>query len=334
MISPDFDPAELVDMLGGPVELRPVASGQSNPTWFVTCGTRELVLRKKPSGTTLSSAHAIDREYKVMHALEHTGIPVPRMIIYEAADHVLGTPFYLMERLLGDVSEDSSLPDLDVERRGIFYRNTASTLARLHTVDWNKVGLGDFGRADGYYFRQVKRWSSQWDASSTRVDPLIDQLTEWFRANIPPENATTIVHGDFRIGNLMYDPQSAQIVGVLDWELSTLGDPMADLAHWMMFYHLKPEQMGGLAGLDLAQLGIPGPGAFVDLYRENGGARGDFLPFHQAFALYRMAIIFEGILARAKSGQATNDDAMEVGLLAPVCAQLAADIISKDTPLK
>ncbi|MEQ5871553.1 phosphotransferase family protein [Sagittula sp. NFXS13] len=330
MVKPDFDPSALEKVLGGPVELRPVTSGQSNPTWFVTCGTRDLVLRKKPSGTTLSSAHAVDREYTVMNALRTTSVPVPAMVLFEADETVLGTPFYLMQRLEGTVSEDSSLPELDVQGRETLYADAAQTLAQLHRVDWNAVGLAEFGRSDGYYARQVKRWSRQWEATCSEANPRIEELTAWFRANIPAENKTTIVHGDYRIGNLMYDPATAHIRGVLDWELSTLGDPMADLAHWLMFYEFAPSQLGGIAGLGVAGLGIPSASRFLDLYREAGGEEAECLPFHRAFAFYRMAIIFEGILARARTGQAASADALEVGALAPVCTGLAEKIISKD----
>ncbi len=331
MVKPDFDPSALEKVLGGPVELRPVTSGQSNPTWFVTCGKRELVLRKKPSGTTLSSAHAVDREFKVMHALRDTSVPVPGMVLFEADETVLGTPFYLMERLEGTVSDDSALPGLDADARAKLYSGAAATLAQLHRVDWDAVGLAEFGRAEGYYARQVKRWSGQWEATSSRSDPRIEALTNWFRNNIPAENKTVIVHGDYRIGNLMFDPAAYRIEGVLDWELSTLGDPMADLAHWLMFYEFAPSQLGGIAGLDLAGLGIPSPARFLDLYRAAGGEETECLPFHRAFAFYRMAIIFEGIAARARTGQAASSDATEVGALAPVCTGLAERIISRDT---
>lgn len=329
-IEPDFDPAALEKVLGGPIEICPVSGGQSNPTWFVTQGNRELVLRKKPSGETLSSAHAVDREYRIMKALANSEVPVPTMVMYEDDPTVLGTPFFIMQRLHGSVSESSALPALAPTGRHALYEDAARVLARLHRLDWRAAGLEGFGKASGYYQRQVVRWGKQWEASRTRGDSLIDDLMAWFADNVPEENTTTIVHGDYRIGNLMYDPGVGRIVGVLDWELSTLGDPMADLAHWMMFYQLGPDQLGGVAGLDLDALGIPGPSEFLDCYRAQGGAQGDFTPFHRAFAFYRMAIIFEGITARAKAGQAASADALKVGALAPVCARLAENILSKD----
>jgi aminoglycoside phosphotransferase (APT) family kinase protein len=327
---PDFDPATLEDLLGGPVTIAPVASGQSNPTWFVDRGDRRLVLRKKPLGATLASAHAVDREYRVMHALADSGVPVPRMVMLDDTPDRLGTPFYIMERLDGAVSDESALPGHDPGQRAAIYDDTARVLARLHGVDWAAAGLSDFGRHSGYYARQVRRWSRQWTDSRTREDAEIDALTDWFAANIPADSAITIVHGDYRIGNLMIAPDGRGICGVLDWELSTLGDPLADLAHLMMFWSLTPDQLGGLNGLPLADLGLPEAQAFLDRYRAAGGTTAELTPFHRAFAFYRMSVIFEGITARALAGQAAHADAMKVGALAPACARIAADILSSD----
>lgn len=329
-LAPDFDPANLEAALGGPVALRPVASGQSNPTWFVDHAGRRLVLRKKPRGANLSSAHAVEREYRVMAALEGTGVPVPRMVMLEENSDVLGTPFYLMERLDGIVSEDSSLPQFSPKSRRAIYKDAAQVLARLHSVNWQAAGLSTFGKSTDYYARQVKRWALQWEATRTRDDRLIDELSDWFSKNVPADSTTTIVHGDYRIGNLMLDPASSRIIGVLDWELSTLGDPLSDLAHWSMFAVLRPEQLGGVAGLNLQELGIPGSRQFLDIYRAAGGVEAELTPFHRAFALYRMSVIFEGIKSRAQAGQAASAHAAEVGTLAPVCARLANDVLSGD----
>lgn len=329
-IVPDFDPDRLRDVLGGPVTLSPVASGQSNPTWFVDQADRRLVLRKKPLGATLASAHAIEREYKVMNALAGSGVPVPRMILLDEGSEQLGTPFYLMERLDGCVSEDSALQGLEPPQRTAIYDDTARVLARLHGVDWAATGLSDFGRHEDYYARQVRRWSRQWEASKTRDDAEIDALSEWFAANTPKDSTITIVHGDYRIGNLMYASDGTRLVGVLDWELSTLGDPLSDLAHALMFWSLDPDQLGGIAGLPLADLGLPSPQAFLETYRAAGGVDFELTPFHRAFAFYRMSVIFEGITARARAGQAASADALQVGALAPVCARLASGILSSD----
>lgn len=329
-IKPDFDPVALEGFLGGPVALSPVASGQSNPTWFVTQGTRRLVLRKKPMGATLDSAHAVEREYRIMKALADSGVPVPKMVMLEEDPSVLGTPFYLMERLEGAVSDKSAMEGLDNEQRREIYRASGKVLASLHRVDWESIGLSDYGKHSGYYERQVRRWARQWQASKTREDLRMDELETWFATHLPAEQPTTIVHGDFRIGNLMYALDPARIVGVLDWELSTLGDPLADLAHAMMFWRLQPDQLGGLAGLDLGRLHIPDEREYMDIYREARGEDCVLLPFHRAFAFYRMAVIFEGITARAKAGQAAHEDALKIGALAPACRDIAIELLSGD----
>ena len=327
---PDFDPLQLANFLGEPIKIAPVGGGQSNPTWFVTTSREALVLRKKPSGATAESAHAIEREYRVMSALAGSGVPVPQMVRMVEDPSVIGTQFYLMERVNGTVSEDSALATLPREARRRIHLDAAQALAQLHQVDWAAVGLADYGRPNGFYERQVRRWCRQWAAIETRADPLIDALADWFSNNIPPESPTSIVHGDYRIGNLIYGTDPARIAGVLDWELSTLGDPLSDLAHWMMFYELRPDQMGGLAGLDLDALGIPDPDAFLDHYRAAGGCDCALTPFHRAFAMFRMSVILEGVTARAQAGQAANHDALAIGALAPDFARLAETCLGSD----
>lgn len=329
-VKPDFDPAMLERLLGGPVTLAPVTSGQSNPTWFVTQGARRLVLRKKPKGATLDSAHAVDREYRIMKALAHSGVPVPTVVMLEEDPAILGTPFYLMERLEGSVSDSSAMEGLESGQRRDIYRQSAEILARLHSVDWAAIGLADYGKHEGYYERQVRRWARQWQASKTREDKGMDELESWFAANLPAEQPATIVHGDYRIGNLMYGLDPARIVGVLDWELSTLGDPRADLAHALMFWRFAPGQLGGLAGVDHVALCIPGEREYMDLYRAARGEDCVLQPFHRAFAFYRMAVIFEGIAARAKAGQAAHQDAARIGALAPASRDIAIELLSGD----
>lgn len=329
-IAPDFDPERLARFLGGAVHLEAASGGQSNPTWFVTCKGQALVLRKKPAGATLHSAHAVDREYRILSALQDSGVPVPRVVRMVDDPSVIGTPFYLMERLSGHVSETSDLPGLCPEDRRAVHLDAGRLLARLHALDWARLGLGDYGRHAGFYPRQVGRWCGQWAALKGRHDPLMDGLAAFFAANIPADNPTTIVHGDYRIGNLMYGSSPARIVGVLDWELSTLGDPLADLAHWAMFYDLTPAQMGGLAGLDNRALGLPDRTAFLEAYVAAGGCSAPLTPWHRAFAMFRMAVILEGITARAAAGQATSADACAVGALAPGFATLAEGLLATD----
>lgn len=331
-ITPDFDPVRLERFLGGPVCLEAVRGGQSNPTWFMSSKGQALVLRKKPAGATLDSAHAVDREFRILSALQDSGVPVPRVVRMVDDPGVIGTPFYLMERLTGHVSDGSDLPDLPPQDRAAIHLDAARVLARLHALDWRALGLGDYGRDGDYYARQVRRWCRQWAGLDVGHDPVMDGLAAFFAQNIPPQNPTAIVHGDYRIGNLMYGTDPARIMGVLDWELSTLGDPLADLAHWAMFYELTPAQMGGLAGLDLARLGLPGRAAFLDAYVAAGGCAAPLTPWHRAFAMFRMAVILEGITARARAGQAASADACAVGALAPDFAALAEGVLASDRP--
>lgn len=329
-IKPDFDPEDLARFLGGPVHISAVSSGQSNPTWFVDHNGQTLVLRKKPRGATVAGAHAIEREYRILAALQNTAVPVPQVLQLVDDPAIIGTPFYLMHRLPGHVSESTALPDLLPSDRRALHLQAAQVLAALHQLDWAALGLADYGRHDGYYARQVKRWCAQWHALEARHDPRLDALAEWFAANIPPESPTTIVHGDYRIGNLIHTNAPARLSGVLDWELSTLGDPLADLAHWAMFYDLNPDQMGGVAGLDLTALGVPDRAAFLDAYQTAGGTSAPLTPFHRAFAHFRMSVILEGITARADAGQSASADARAVGALAPDFARLADTLLSTD----
>ncbi|KPP81874.1 MAG: macrolide phosphotransferase [Rhodobacteraceae bacterium HLUCCO07] len=330
---PDFDPALLEPVLGGPVRLTAIDGGQSNPTWFVTCNGRDLVLRKKPLGATLDSAHAIEREYRVISALQDSAVPVPRLVLFESDPDVIGTAFYLMERIDGTVSGRTDLPELGAAGRRAVHLDAARILADLHSQDIKALGLEDFGRSTAYYDRQVRRWRGQWQALEAREDARIDAMADWFASNIPPENPATIVHGDYRIGNVIFAREPARITGVLDWELSTLGDPLADLAHWSMFYDLRPDQMGGLSGLDLKALGLPDREEFLDTYRAAGGCPAALGVFHRAFAMFRMAVILEGIIARAEAGHAAGADACAVGALAPEFADLAEMLLSTDKPL-
>lgn len=329
----DLDDRRLLAFLEGaglgasPLAIERIAGGQSNPTYFVTAGgDRRLVLRKKPAGPVLPSAHAIDREYRVMSALGNTDVPVPKMLRYCDDISVIGTPFYLMERLDGRVFHDSALPGLSAPERGAIYRAMAQTLAKLHAIDWAAIGLSDYGRPGNYFSRQVARWTRQWTLSKTRDLADIDVLIDWLTRNIPQDDTTTIVHGDFRLGNLMFHPTEPRVIGILDWELSTLGHPLADLAHSAMIWRSSPQEYGGILGLDLAALGIPDLQAYCDAYRAAGG-RGTLAPFHLAFALFRFAVIFEGIAARARDGSAAADNAAEVGPLAERFAARAVEAI-------
>jgi aminoglycoside phosphotransferase (APT) family kinase protein len=313
--------------LSGSMTIEPITGGQSNPTFLVSFANRKLVLRKKPAGAVLPSAHAVDREYRVQKALAGTGVPVPRMLLYCGDAEVIGTPFYVMEHLAGRVIHDNALPGLASSERRTVYRAMAGTLARLHAVHWQEAGLADFGRHGGYFSRQIGRWTTQWRLSKTRELPDIERLIAWLPEHVPEDDLTTIVHGDYRLGNLMLDPEAPEIVGVLDWELSTLGHPLADLAHNCIAWHSSPQVHWGLQGLDLAALGIPGEAEYLDDYYAECHHDQRMSAFHLAFALFRFAVIFEGIAARAIAGNAAGENAAEMGKLSAYFARLALEVV-------
>jgi aminoglycoside phosphotransferase (APT) family kinase protein len=304
-----------------------VAGGQSNPTYFVTLGKRRMVLRKKPAGETLPSAHAVDREHRVLSALATTDVSVPKTILFCDDLSVVGTPFYLMERLDGRVFHDASLPGVAPGEREVMILGMARTLAKLHDVDPSSVGLGDFGRPSGYFQRQIRRWTKQYELARWRDLPDVATLIKWLPKHLPPDDAARICHGDFRMGNLIFHPTEPRVVGVLDWELSTLGHPLADLAFSALPWITDPDEYGGFRGLDLGSLGIPERDSYVECYfasRQTPEEQG-LAPFHTAFALFRMAVIFEGIAARARTGNAAANNAAEVGELSSVFARRAVE---------
>jgi aminoglycoside phosphotransferase (APT) family kinase protein len=332
-----FEPARLDAFLqeklgvrGAPVIER-VSGGQSNPTFFITYPDRRLVLRKQPAGPILPSAHAVDREFRVLAALAKTNVPVPPVILFYPERDVVGTPFYLMERVEGRVFHNAALHDAPPAERQAMYFAMAETLARLHDVDWKAVGLEGFGKPGNYFARQIARWTRQWESIRFREIPELSELAAWLAAHVPEDDETTICHGDYRMGNLLFHPTKPEVVAVLDWELSTLGHPLADLAFSCIAWHSRPDEYGGLMGLDLAELGIPTEAAYVERYeaarRHGGGAR--LRPFHLAFALFRFAVIFEGIAVRARIGTAVAENAAAVGDLSMAFARHALQVIDE-----
>jgi aminoglycoside phosphotransferase (APT) family kinase protein len=319
----DFDPARLapylqarLPQLEGPMAVARIAGGQSNPTYRLRFASGEVVLRKQPAGELLPSAHAVDREHRVMAALAATDVPVPRMLLLCEDKGVIGTLFYVMEALDGRVVHDSSIPGVTPAERSAMFDSMNEVLARLHRVDWQAVGLEGFGRPGDYFARQVSRWTRQWHASKTREIPEIDALVAWLPENLPEgEDETTIVHGDFRLGNLMFHPSEPRVVAILDWELSTLGHPLADLAHNCLLWHATRAMFYGVEDLDQAALGIPSEAAYVQRYCERTGREDGLGTFHLAFAMFRFAVIFEGIAQRARIGTAAAADAEQVGRL-------------------
>lgn len=322
MAAPEFDPARLDGFLRGRIPglegspaLQRISGGQSNPTFFLTYANRRLVLRKKPPGETLPSAHAVDREARVLQALAGSAVPVPPVLLFHPEPDVVGTPFYVMERVEGRVYQTADLPGAPREQRHAMVMSFAETLARLHEVDWQAAGLSDYGRPGNYFARQVARWTRQWEAQRFRDIPDLARLAAWVGANIPEDDGVTaLVHGDYRLGNVLFHPEEPRVVAVLDWELSTLGHPLSDLAYAAMTWRAAPEEYGGLLGLDLEALGMPGEAAFVARYYAARTTPAPALTrFHMAFSQFRFAVILEGIAARARSGTAASADALAVG---------------------
>ncbi len=308
----------------GPMSVLQFRGGQSNPTFTISTSEKEYVLRKKPPGKLLPSAHAIDREYRVLQALLDSDVPVPRVLHFCDDEAVIGTPFYIMEYLPGRILRDPLLPDMDSAEREAIYDAMNDTLARLHNLDWKAIGLEDYGKPDNYVARQVALWSRQYAASRTSEVPAMDRLMNWLPENIPADGSTSIVHGDFRLENLMFDAEEPKVIGVLDWELSTLGHPLGDLAFNCMTYHLSSdfEMARGFVGVDVVSLGIPSEQDYVSAYCDRTGrdSIADW-PFFMAFSLFRTAAIQQGIYARALKGNASSETAHQFGKTFPFVAR-------------
>ena len=306
-----------------PIRVAPLSGGQSNPTFRITADQNAYVLRKKPAGVLAPSAHAIDREYRVMRALHGTDVPVPRMLAYCEDASIVGTPFYLMDFLQGRVFMDPALPDSTPAERGAIYREMGRVIATLHSVDPVAVGLADYGRTGQYVQRQIDRWSRQCRALTVPLDDEMRKLMDWLPTQLPPGDETTLVHGDYRIDNLVFHPTEARVIGVLDWELSTLGHPLADLAYHCMAWNVPPALWRGMGGLDLPALGIPTEAQYLADYRAATGrdVQGHW-SFYMAYNLFRMAAILYGIAQRAADGSAASADAEETGRKAGPLAQL------------
>lgn len=305
--------AAQVDGARGPLTLRQFRGGQSNPTYLVTTLDNAFVLRKKPPGPLLKGAHAVDREARIQTALAGSGVPVARVLGFCADETVLGTAFYVMEHVRGRVFWDATFPTVARSERPAYFHAMCDTLAALHDLDYRAVGLGDYGREGNYFARQIALWSRQYldDAEAGR-DPRMDELVEALPAMIPARDETTLVHGDFRCDNLIFHPNEPRILAVLDWELSTLGHPLADFAGHAMMYLMPPHIVAGLRGADLERLGIPSEDEILARYAAaTGRDPGRDWHFYIAFSLFRFAAIFHGIRGRAIRGNAVSAHARE-----------------------
>lgn len=318
---------------GTKLDVQQFQGGQSNPTFLLDTDSGQYVLRKKPPGKTLPSAHMVEREYKVMRALsEHTSVPVPATRALCEDSNIIGTPFYVMDFLEGRIVNHPALRALNRQERMPAHLSAIDTLAALHSVDVNAVGLGDYGRPEGYVARQVARWSKQYLASKTDEMPAMDKLMEWLPENLPSTDESAIAHGDYRFGNLMLAPDKPDVIAILDWELSTLGHPLADLAYYCLPYHLPSDMEGsrGLLGEDLEALGVPTEQETIARYCQQTGRDGiaDWHVF-LAFSLFRLAAIVQGVYARALQGNAANADALQVGKRASQLAEAGWKIASE-----
>ena len=279
--------------------------GQSNPTYYVSYAGKELVLRKKPPGKLLPSAHAIEREYRVMKAMESAGVPIPPLYSLCEDSSIIGTPFYLMEYVSGRLFKNPSLQELPLEQRKDIYFAMVDILTAIHSVDVDKVGLNDFGKHGNYILRQTERWSKQYMASKTRDIPEMDKLMQWLPNNAPGNPRTTVVHGDYRIDNLIFEHDKPQVISVLDWELSTLGDPLSDLAYCCMLYHLEPHHpaLAGFSGCDVRSMGIPSEDELLQRYCKMTGTL-DVAEWktYMAFSFFRVAAILQGVYKRSLQG--------------------------------
>jgi aminoglycoside phosphotransferase (APT) family kinase protein len=318
---------------GGKAKVLQYKGGQSNPTYWVGVegpnGEIALVVRKKPPGKLLPSAHAVEREYRIMRALRSTDVPVPEALGLCEDDSVIGTPFFVMRWVPGRIFWEPALPELGSnEARRALYTDYIRVLAALHEVDFAAVGLADYGKVGRFVERQVERWSKQYQASRTGDIPSMEALMRWLGENIPASDETTLVHGDYRLDNLMFSPEGPpKAIAVLDWELSTLGHPVSDLAYACMGYHLNLPGRGGLAGVDVSALGIPTEDEMVAEYcKLTGRDRIEGWPFFMAFGLFRLAAIAQGVYARSIQGNASSDDANLYGAAVTTLSECACSI--------
>jgi aminoglycoside phosphotransferase (APT) family kinase protein len=301
-----------VEGFGGTMEVRQFKGGQSNPTYQLVTPGQNYVLRRKPPGKLLPSAHAVDREFKVISGLYPTGFPVAKPFGLCMDESVIGTIFYIMDSVEGRILWDGTLPGCNHQERGAIYKAKIQTLAALHNTDYQAVGLSDFGKAGSYFARQISRWTKQYQLSETDKIPEMDRLIDWLPTSIPDGETTSIVHGDYRLDNMILHPTEPKVLAVLDWELSTLGDPLGDFTYHLMNWVMPAGQRSGLGGLDLASLGIPSQEEYTRLYCEATGRKSiENIDWYFAYNLFRLAGIIQGIVGRVRDGTAASAHAGE-----------------------
>ncbi len=317
-----------IDGFAGPITVQQFKGGQSNPTYKVTAANGAYVLRRKPPGKLLPSAHAVDREFKVISALHNQGFPVARPHLLCEDDDVVGTMFYVMDFVDGRIVWNPHIPGVSRDERVAIFDQLNTTIANLHMLDVEAAGLSDFGRPEGYVARQIKRWSGQYQASTEGTIDEMDRLIVWLPEACPPDNPPTIVHGDFRLDNVILHPERPEILAVLDWELCTRGDPIADFTYHMMQWHMPPSEgvagVGSLIGHDLGALGIPSVSDYAEAYcRRTGRSEIPNFDFYFAYNFFRLAAIYQGIVGRVRDGTAANQNAAAMEELIRPIAEVA-----------
>ncbi|MFT6558114.1 phosphotransferase [Sneathiella sp.] len=325
-----FDEGKFIDYLNehvegfsGPLTINQFEGGQSNPTFLLSTPNQQYVMRKKPPGVLLPSAHAVEREYRIMSALQKTEVPVAKTFcLCEDAD-VIGTPFYIMEKVEGRILREPAIPGMDPAERSAIYDAMNDTLAKMHNVDVDAAGLSDFGKKGNYFERQIGRWTKQYRASQTDdVEPM-ENLINWLPENLPNDDTTTICHGDYRLENMIIHPTKPEVSAVLDWELCTLGHPLADLGYNCMTYHFMHPASGGLVETDFAATGIPTEQQYIDAYCKRTGRDGiENWEFYIAFSFFRLAAIVQGVYKRGLDGNASSSRATQYGAFAQMLSML------------
>ena len=324
---------ERIPEIGDDLTAEKFAGGQSNPTFKLSSNGKHYVLRRKPPGELLKSAHAVDREFRVINALQDTDVPVPKTYLLCEDEDVIGSMFYVMEFLDGRVFWDPTLPEIeDLAERGAMYDDMNRVLAAMHGVDIEAVGLADYGRPGSYFERQLSRWTKQYRASETEHSPNMEQLITWLNDNMPEDDGSvSLVHGDYRLDNVMFHPTEPRIIAVLDWELSTLGHPLADLSYQVMAWQLPGDGNGisGLLGADRHELGLPTDDEYIAKYCERTGRDGiDNWNFYIVFCFFRLAAILQGVKKRALQGNASSPEALARGAMVEPLAEYGVAFIN------